>query len=596
MILLVFLAICAATVPLTGGRLGALGDLRLRHRWALGVGLALQVIILTIVPGPPDGTRVIMLLVSYLFGIGFLIANRRVPGFWLIGIGAAMNLAAIAANGGVMPASPDALATAGLLQHQAVFRNSMAVPGAHLLFLGDIFAIPETWPLSNVFSPGDVAMVLGAALAMHRIGHSRLLPPVGGRFAVLFRQPDFVRLWSAQAVSNLGDWTYGVAVAVLLVRRTHDPRALALLLVAQVGPAALLGTILGPLADRHSRTLLMVGADIARGVAIASLLVVGTPSIGHIYAVAVCLGIFSVIFQPSLQAALPTVVREEELVTANALVSATFYFAVTAGPALGGFLAAALGGKPVFAINALSFLVSAALIAGVRLPPPRRQHVLSTVRRDLVDGARYVARTPLVRGLLVVIGIVLVAAASKAPLESLFVLETLSYGPQALGLVAASWGFGMLIGSVAAPAMTRRWHRERLLWLNIGVVGLAVLSASRATELSSVLLAWLIAGAANALGNVCYETLLQERTPDPVRGRVFAAFETVTNAAFLVGAFAAAWLGSQLGVRAAYAVSGTVLVAAALLSRVLVTSDGAAPRTDATLSSEVPRPDAQTID
>src|SRR5205807_4477213 len=125
-------------------------------------------------------------------------------------------------------------------------------------------------------------------------------------------------------------------------------------------------------------------------------------------------------------------------------------------------------------------------------------------------------------------------------------------GPEALGLVLGCWGLGMLLGSLAAPAVCRRWARERLLTVGIALVGLCVLLASQAHDLETVLLAWLVAGAANSVANVSYESVLQERTPDEIRGRVFAAFEVVTNAAFLTGAFLAGWLGSHLGVRTSY--------------------------------------------
>ena len=85
-----------------------------------------------------------------------------------------------------------------------------------------------------------------------------------------------MRLWSAQAVSNLGDWTYALAVAATLVRKTHSPAALSFLLIAQVAPAVLFGSILSALPDRHSRVKLMVVADVISAVVVGSLLI-GSP-------------------------------------------------------------------------------------------------------------------------------------------------------------------------------------------------------------------------------------------------------------------------------------------------------------------------------
>ena len=127
----------------------------------------------------------------------------------------------------------------------------------------------------------------------------------------------------------------------------------------------------------------------------------------------------------------------------------------------------------------------------------------------------------------------------------------------------------MLLGSIAAPAVCRRWMRERVLTMGILVVGACVLLASQAHDLETVLLAWLLAGASNSVSNVAYESVLQERTPDKYRGRVFAAFGVVTNAAFLTGAFLAGWLGS-ISVRASYVFSGAVFIAGAAVAGILL--------------------------
>jgi hypothetical protein len=106
----------------------------------------------------------------------FLVANRRLPGMPLVALGGAMNLLAISVNGGVMPASPSALAGAGLAVHPSGFHSSAVLPDPRLAFLGDVFFIPASWPLSNVFSVGDVLIGLGVAWALHRICRSRLTP------------------------------------------------------------------------------------------------------------------------------------------------------------------------------------------------------------------------------------------------------------------------------------------------------------------------------------------------------------------------------------------------------------------------------------
>jgi MFS family permease len=194
-----------------------------------------------------------------------------------------------------------------------------------------------------------------------------------------------------------------------------------------------------------------------------------------------------------------------------------------------------------------------------------------------VGGIKYALARPVIRGALVVIGLVMLASSIRSPLEPLFVIRILELPPEALGVVGGVWGLGMVLGSVAAPAASRRWSREWLFALAIAVVGLAVLTASWASVLSSLLLLWLVSGFANGVGSVAYYSLLQERTPDAFRGRVMGVSEAVLQGALLAGASMAGWFGTHLGVRATYAISGFMFVGTALLCRAIL---GTAPLRD----------------
>jgi hypothetical protein len=180
MFLVVLVVAAALAVPLLGGRLSALADVEVRLGWVLFAALALQIASLYL-PGLPRGARVAMGVASYPVAGVFVAANRRLPGVPLAALGAALNLLAIVANGGVMPASPSALHTAGLPLEVPGYRNSTAVADPRLGFLGDVFAIPASWPLSNVFSIGDVLIAVGAVWGLHRVCGSRLAGPARPR-------------------------------------------------------------------------------------------------------------------------------------------------------------------------------------------------------------------------------------------------------------------------------------------------------------------------------------------------------------------------------------------------------------------------------
>jgi len=173
MFLVAIVLASALAVPLLGGRLGALAEVRLRLPWLLPAALAMQVVALDL-PGVPGRLRPPLHVASYLVAGAFLVANRRLPGMLLVGLGAAANLLAIGVNGGVMPASPAALAAAGLPLDPPGFANSAVLADPRLAFLGDVFAIPRGWPLANVFSVGDVLIAIGAVVVVHGICGSRL--------------------------------------------------------------------------------------------------------------------------------------------------------------------------------------------------------------------------------------------------------------------------------------------------------------------------------------------------------------------------------------------------------------------------------------
>ena len=155
------------SVPLAGGRLGALAHLRLQLvPVAIGV-LAVQVLVVNVFPGGSHSLHAVLNVLTYGVLAMVMAANLHIPGLAVIAFGGACNAAAIVANGGVMPASADALRTAGMTPDPAGYTNSSVA--AHAGFLGDIFAVPSWVPAANVFSVGDLLLVAGAWILLHRV-------------------------------------------------------------------------------------------------------------------------------------------------------------------------------------------------------------------------------------------------------------------------------------------------------------------------------------------------------------------------------------------------------------------------------------------
>ena len=169
--MLVVIALCLASVPLTGGSLTRLAELRLRMPGLALAALGIQVLIVSIAPGGLAGLHEILHIGSYALLAAFGWVNRRITGVPVVMAGGALNLIAILANGGVMPADPDVAARAASHAAPGEFINSTAVGDARLGFLGDRLATPASLPLHNVYSIGDVVIVIGLLIVLHAATH-----------------------------------------------------------------------------------------------------------------------------------------------------------------------------------------------------------------------------------------------------------------------------------------------------------------------------------------------------------------------------------------------------------------------------------------
>ena len=176
MLLLAVVILAVVTVRPTGGSLAALGQVRLRYVPAIFGALAVQIAIVSVVPAGSPWLHRVLHVGSYALAAVFIVANRRLAGMRMLALGTTLNLIAILANNGVMPASRSALRTAGRHVNSTEFLNSAPLAHPRLLVLGDILPVPHAIPLANVYSIGDVCIAIGVAIAIHSLAGSRLVP------------------------------------------------------------------------------------------------------------------------------------------------------------------------------------------------------------------------------------------------------------------------------------------------------------------------------------------------------------------------------------------------------------------------------------
>ena len=155
-------------VACTGAPLMRLATIRIRHVWLLWAALADQVVVISVLPDSNATVLAAAHVASYVAAGAWLVANRRLHGLWLIGIGGGLNGLVIFLNGGTLPASASAVEQAGQSADPGRFTNSEVLAHPRLAWLGDAFATPAWLPGHNVFSVGDVAIWVGLMIFLWR--------------------------------------------------------------------------------------------------------------------------------------------------------------------------------------------------------------------------------------------------------------------------------------------------------------------------------------------------------------------------------------------------------------------------------------------
>jgi MFS family permease len=378
----------------------------------------------------------------------------------------------------------------------------------------------------------------------------------------LLRNVRFRRLWIGQGLSFVGDFVSTVALVLLVVDMSGSASAVGGVLVARLLPT-LASPLAGVLADRLDRRVVLVAADLVRAVLVVGLIF--ARDLPMIYALAFLLGAARTVFNPTVRAAFPAVVGGGDLTRANALISGTFSFSVMAGPALGGVLVASVGVEMAFLLDALTFLVSAALLSTIPLPAPGRDGAEEGFSGELRAGFGYLvgARVPLA----IVAGAFLATLTANAviPAEAFLARETFDAGDVGYGLLASLWGGGMILGSALTAVLAGSANLILLYFVSIFATALAFVGVGLSPTFALALGAIMVAGTANGVDNVATDTVLQERVPDAFLGRVFAArfmtFSAGEALAYPIGGL----IVDAAGPRSTYLLAGAATAAAGVL-------------------------------
>jgi MFS family permease len=388
------------------------------------------------------------------------------------------------------------------------------------------------------------------------------------RLGGLWRHGDFLRLWSAQAVSALGSQVTLLALPLTALLVLHaKPYEVALLATAGSLPMLAVGIPAGVWVDRVRRRPVMVAADLGCAAMLASLPAaygLGSLTLPHVYVVAVGTGAFSALFEIASQAYLPSIVPRAQLIEANAKFEASRVVAWSAGPGAGGGLISLVTAPVALLADAASFVASACLIGSVSRHE-RRPAVAhgggGSRRRELGEGARYVFGHPYLRPLLLGHALANLALGLVWAVVIVYAVRELGLTAAVVGLVLSLGQIGGFVGVVLGRRVAERLGVGRIVVTSLFLFAPATLLLAVAPRNAAIVflaLGWILENLARALYNVGATSIRQTLVPNRLLARATGFTTTAGTGAFPIGTAIGGALAGAFGLRRAMLI-GTVV-------------------------------------
>jgi MFS family permease len=382
--------------------------------------------------------------------------------------------------------------------------------------------------------------------------------------ALIRTSRDLRALLTARTVSELGTWFAYVALTVTVYDRTGSATWVSALLLLDILPGIALGLLVAPLLDRWVRKHMLVAAELGGAAAFAALAF--TNSLIALFALAALAGVCSSIVRPGIRAAVPSLVSEADLPRANALVRSSSAVAILAGPPLAGVLVAGAGARTVFVLNAVSFVVSAAVIG--RIPRAKLQSVRSVAQKLSFGGFSLFRPAPM-QAVLVSWCVAQLAWTLTNVTEVFLARSVFHAGATGFGLLAGSMGVGLLLGSLLAGPLASRAQVGTLYRNALLLAAIGDLCAAAVHSFALALIAAGVAAAGNALAVGFADLTIQRLAPAERIGQAFGVFQSCGAACGVAAMLLAGPLADAVGGRVAWSTAGGVLVVAAAVAAAL---------------------------
>jgi MFS family permease len=370
---------------------------------------------------------------------------------------------------------------------------------------------------------------------------------------------DFARLWTANAISNLGDGAAGVAAPLLVASLTDSPALVAGAVFVQQLPWLLFSLPAGAYVDRLERRRLLVGVNLARGALLAGLALLvwgGAATIPVLYLAFLLFGTAETLADSTSVALLPSIVPPEALARANARLLGTYLVGnQLIAPPVGAWLFVVAPALP-FAVDAASFLAAGLLVAPLlwRHAPARQraQRARRTLRAEIGEGLRWLWHHPTLRLLAVCVGVMNLAGAGSFAIWVLWARERLGLQGVGFGVLVTAYTLGGLFGTLLASRLEARFGAATLLRAGLCIETASQLSLALARTPWIAGATLVVFGAHATVWGVVSVSLRQRIVPDQLRGRVNSVYFLFDLGGAALGTLLGGGLASILGITAPF--------------------------------------------
>lgn len=383
------------------------------------------------------------------------------------------------------------------------------------------------------------------------------------------RRPPFRRLALSYAVNEMGDWLGIVALSVLVFELTGSAAATTALFMGTGFLPALLTPFCVARLERPPPRFVLPAIYAAEAAAFGALaLLAGHFSLAAIVAIAAVDGALALTGKTLTRAVTATMLEPHgELRAGNAVLNIAFTGGAAVGPALAGAAVATLGVQSALLLNAVSFYLIACIVLTAR-PLPQAEPEPGQLREQVRAGLGYIRRNPTLRRLLAAEAGALVFFSLAVPIEVIYAKQTLGAGDAGYGLLLASWGAGMVFGSIVFATL-RRAPLPLLLFFSTVAIGASYLGLAGAQTLAIACACAVFGGAGNGIQWVAVISAVQELTSSTMQARVLGTLESSASATPGIGFVLGGLIASAWSPRAAFLVAGVgvmvIVMASALV-------------------------------